>query len=587
MKHSPFACRKFALGPASLLLALAFNAHALAQSADFSSQPAIIQSAGLVQPVQAKSAMAVSQHYLATEVGRDILKRGGNAVDAAVAMGFALAVVLPRAGNISGGGFMMVHLAEENRTLAIDYREMAPKAAHRNMFLGSDGKPDAMISRFSHRAAGVPGTVAGLHHAWKNYGSMPWKSLLAPAIRLAKKGFAVSHSMHRSLGRARHMQRNAEAQRLFYDANGEPLAAGAKLVQPQLAKTLQLIARSGPDGFYKGSVADAIVAEMRRNKGLITHEDLANYRVVERQPVEGTYRGLRIRSMPPPSSGGVHLIQMLNVLEGYDLASMGKSSADSLHLLTETMKPAFADRAKHLGDPDFHAVPLRHLLSKDYAAEMRESISQKRARASDKITASRVLPAESPETTHFSVVDAAGNAVANTYTLNFSYGSGIMVPGAGILLNNEMDDFSAQPGVANAYGLIGGEANAVEAGKRPLSSMTPTMVFDSAGLRLVTGSPGGSLIITTVLLHLVDVFDFGLNIAEAMHTPKIHHQWLPEVLFYERGLSPDTLKELEKRGHTLRASGYRGSLESIAIQADGTRLGAADPRQPDGNAAGY
>ena len=560
---------------------------AQAQRPSVAQQSAIIRAQSRIHPVHGASGMVVTQHRIASEVGRRILQQGGNAVDAAVATGFALAVVLPRAGNLAGGGFMLVHLRKSGETVAIDYREKAPAAAHRNLFLNAQGEADSNLSRFSHRSAGVPGTVAGLHHAWKTYGSLPWKKILQPAIKLADKGFAISRDMHSSLARAHHMQRNPAARAIFYKADRSPKDAGTQLRQRDLAKTLRLISKEGPSAFYTGEIAAALVAEMERGDGIITADDLANYSVVERQPVRGTYRGYEVVAMPPPSSGGIHLIQMLNILEGYDLRTAGYGSAASLHLLAEAMKPAFADRSVHLGDSDFYRVPTQWLISKTYAEEVRDDIHTKKARPSSDIQAGTASDYESPQTTHFSVVDKEGNAVANTYTLNFSYGSGIAVPGTGMLLNNEMDDFSSKPGVPNAYGLLGSEANAIEAGKRPLSSMVPTLMFEDGQLRLVTGSPGGSRIITTVLQQIVNLVDFDLNVAESVYAPRIHHQWQPAVLSHEKGFSPDTLKLLEKWRHQLREVRPNCALQSITVAPDGALMGASDPRRPDGAALGY
>lgn len=553
---------------------------------NLSPQTPIIGVESLTYPVYAENGMVASQHYLATHVGLEVLKKGGNAIDAAVATAFALAVVLPQAGNLGGGGFMLIHL-DNGDTLALDYREMAPNAAHRDLFLDANGNVDSNLSRFSHRAAGVPGTVAGMHHAWSEYGSLPWKKLLAPAIALAAKGFPVSRELHNALTRARHLRQNPASRKIFYRADGTVPAVGSLLVQKNLAQTLRAIAKHGADAFYRGSIARAIVAEMSVGGGLITADDLSAYHIVERVPVRGTYQGFEIVSMPPPSSGGIHLIQMLNILEGYDLRDGGKNSAQTLHLMAEAMKPAYADRSVHLGDPDFYTVPTEWLLSKTYAAQLRTQINPHRARPSADIRAGFPDDSESSQTTHFSIVDRHGNAVSNTYTLNFSYGSGITVPGTGMLLNNEMDDFAAKPGVANAYGLLGSHANAIAGGKRPLSSMTPTLVFEDGQLRLVTGSPGGGRIITTVLQHILDLIDFDLNIAESAQAPRIHHQWQPPLLSHEHGISPDTLKLLTQMGHVLRQVPPNCSLQSVALAADGTLMGASDPRRPDGLAAGY
>ncbi|MDZ7643160.1 MAG: gamma-glutamyltransferase [Woeseiaceae bacterium] len=537
-------------------------------------------------PVLDSGGMVASQSATATEVGAAVLAQGGNAVDAAVAVGFALAVTLPRAGNIGGGGFMLVHLGETGETVALDYREMAPPRATRDMFLDADGNVDPERSRFSHLASGVPGTVAGLHAAHDRYGSLPWRELLQPAIRLAHDGIIVSHDLAGLLAARRERLGASEASlRYFYKDDGSAYAPGERLRQRDLARTLRLIARQGPDAFYRGDIADLIVAEMERNGGLIDAAALAAYRPVFREPVIGSYRGHDIVSMPPSSSGGVHIIQMLNVLEHFPVAEYGPGSADSVHLLTEVMKLAYADRSKHLGDMDYYDVPLDWLTSKDYGAELARGIDMASARPSADIAAGTVPPAESPDTTHFSIMDGDGNAVANTYTLNFSYGSGISVPGAGFLLNNEMDDFAAKPGVPNAFGLIGGEANAVQPGKRPLSSMTPALVLKDGRPWLATGSPGGSRIITSVLQMLVNVIDHGMNIADATATPRIHHQWLPDELQLESGFSPDTVAELRRRGHNVTASQAMGSLQSV-MRGDELFRGASDPRRPGAGSAG-
>jgi len=567
---------KWALGIAVMPLA----AHAIAVN-ELPQQPPIIEYNHAFIPSIAKQGMVSSQEAIATQVGADILAAGGNAVDAAVAVGFALAVTLPQAGNVGGGGFMMVHLAESNRQIAIDYREMAPVRAHRDMFLDSSGEVDRERAGYSHLAAGVPGTVAGLLHALEKYGTMSRAQVLEPAIKLAKDGFKVNYGLESGLiARTARLTANAATAKAYYKANNEPYRAGELLVLPDLAKTLKRISDHGRDGFYKGVTADLIVAEMERHGGLIDHEDLEGYKVVERMPVRGQYKGYEVVSMPPPSSGGVHLIQMLNILEGYDLKASGQNSAKSLHLMIEAMRRAYADRSKHLGDPDFYAVPVKQLTDKGYAAELRSTIDPEQASKSIDISPSKLLPDDGPNTTHFSVSDRHGNLVSNTYTLNYSYGSGITVEGAGFLLNNEMDDFSAKPGSPNAYGLIGDEANAVEPKKRPLSSMTPTLVFEKGQPMAATGSPGGSTIITVVLQTVLNMVEFDQNVATATAAPRIHHQWLPDRTIAEPGISPDTVRILESMGHKIVDRKFTlGSTQSVAIDGE-YHYGYSDPRRP-------
>jgi gamma-glutamyltranspeptidase/glutathione hydrolase len=526
--------------------------------------------------------MVSAQNRLSSEIGAKVLAEGGNAIDAAVAVGFSLAVTLPRAGNLGGGGFMLVHDAANDETIAIDYREQAPRRATRDMYLDADGNVDRQLSMFSHMAAGVPGTVAGFYLAHQEYGSLPWERLLQPAIDLARNGVPVSFDLATLLSRRQErMCRYEAACGYFYKEGGEPYSPGEILVQADLANTLELIAKNGPDAFYKGPVADLIVAEMERGGGLVDAESLAAYAPAVREPARGTYRGYEVVSMPPPSSGGIHIVQMLNILENFPLASFGYGSADSFHLLTETFRLAYADRSEHLGDPDFYEVPLAWLMSKEYAREQAATIDMKQARKSEDVAPGVAPVPESEDTTHFSIIDAEGNVVANTYTLNFSYGSSIAVAGAGFLLNNEMDDFVAKPGVPNAYGLLGGDANAIAAGKRPLSSMTPTIVFADGEAWFATGSPGGSRIITTVLQMIVNVIDHGMNIAEATAAPRIHHQWFPDVLQLEPGISPDTVLLLQERGHDIKESrSTMGSVQAVAVR-DGVFRGAADPRRPN------
>ncbi|HEY4316232.1 MAG TPA: gamma-glutamyltransferase [Herbaspirillum sp.] len=540
----------------------------------------------IVTPVHARHGMVVSEQRLATQVGLDILKRGGNAVDAAAAVGFALAVVLPNAGNLGGGGFMLIHDAKSGKDVALDFREIAPLAATRDMFLDAQGNPVPGGSTYSHLAVGVPGTVAGMSLALKKYGTMPLSEVIAPAIRLARGGFTISDTLGEALaGERDHMGQWASSRAIFFK-DGRPLKSGEKLVQTDLAHSMQLIGREGPAAFYEGAIARKIVAEMARHGGAISAADLKDYRVVERQPIAGDYRGYRVVSMPPPSSGGVHIIEMLNILERYPLREYGVDSAQTIHLMAETMKLAYADRAEHLGDPDFVKVPSKGLISRAYADKQAARIDPEHATPSSAIKAGQPQAYESDQTTHFSVADKYGNVVATTYTLNLNFGSGIVAGGTGITLNNEMDDFSIKAGVANAFGLTGGDANAVGAGKRPLSSMSPTIVLKDGKPFLVTGSPGGSRIITTVLQTILNVIDHRMNIAEAAMAPRIHHQWMPDRLRIEKGLSRDTLRLLEQKGYTLALEAPMGRTQTIQLTPGGFD-GFSDTRDPDGAALGY
>ena len=550
---------------------------------------AIISNKDRHHPVYAANGVVASQEARATNVGVNILAHGGNAIDAAVAVGFTLAVTLPRAGNLGGGGFMMLHHRGSGETLALDYREMAPGLAHRDLYLDNKGNVDKDKARFSHASVGVPGTVAGLVEAHRRYGDLSLAQVMAPAIALAENGLAVTPGLARSLAkRQKRLSKWPASAAVFYKPDGSLYQIGDTLVQSDLAKSLRRIATTAGRDFYTGETAKAIAAEMRRHDGLITLADLAAYKPVWRQPAWGNYRGHKIASMPPPSSGGVHLIQMLNMLEGYPLAATGHNSAVSLHTMVEVMKLAYADRAQHLGDPDFWQVPIKGLTAKAYGKSLAARIDPLRARPSAEIKHGNPAPYESNETTHFSVMDKAGNVVSNTYTLNFSFGTGIVAAGTGILLNNEMDDFSAKLGVPNAFGLLGGEANAIQGGKRPLSSMTPTIVFKDGQPLLATGSPGGSRIITMVLQILLNVIDHGMNIAEATAAPRIHHQWLPDKLFLEQGISPDTLALLAQRGHKPTPSRAAGSVQSVMQTPDGSGfLGASDPRSLGALTAGY
>ncbi|MCP1439243.1 gamma-glutamyltranspeptidase/glutathione hydrolase [Erwinia persicina] len=539
-------------------------------------------------PVKEQHGMVASVDALATQAGVDVLKRGGNAVDAAIAVGYALAVTHPQAGNLGGGGFMLIRTASGHAT-AIDFREMAPIKASRDMFLDAQGNADGKKSLTSHLASGVPGTVAGFALANKEYGTLPLAQLIAPAIRLAEKGIVVNEALADDLkvyGKEV-LITHPNSKAVFYKADGQPYARGEKLVQHNLARSLRLIATQGPDAFYKGEIASEIAAEMAANGGLIGKADLANYKAVERKPISGTYRGYEVFSMPPPSSGGIHIVEILNILENFDLAKMGFGSADAMQVMAEAEKHAYADRSEYLGDPDFVKVPWQALTSKAYAKSLAQQIDVNKALPSTEIKPGKLAPYESNQTTHFSVVDKQGNAVAVTYTLNTYFGSGIVAGKSGILLNNEMDDFSAKPGTPNIYGLVGGEANAVQPYKRPLSSMSPTIVAKDGKTWLVTGSPGGSRIITTVLQMVVNSIDFGMNVAEATNAPRFHHQWLPDQLRVEKGFSPDTLKLLEAKGQHVKVLPAMGSTQSIMIGPDGTLYGASDPRSVDDLTAGY
>lgn len=564
------------------------------EPADAAAANALLSYPSLFHAVKADRGIVAAQDLLAAEVGRDILAKGGNVVDAAVATGFALAVTHPQAGNIGGGGFMLIKLADRDEVIAIDYREKAPAAATRDMFLGADGEVDNMRARFSHLSSGVPGSVMGLTTALENYGTMKLKDVMAPAIRLADKGFPVSGALADALGEYRErFERDPSTKGYLLKADGSPYARGETLVQKDLARTLKAIAAQGAAGFYEGAVADLIVKEMTANGGVITREDLKNYDAAERAPVVGEFRGYEIVSMPPPSSGGVHLIEMLNVLEGYDLRSLGHNSADYLGLLVEAMRRAYADRSEYLGDPDFIKVPVARLIDKAYAETLRGAIRIGRATKSEAVKPGLGPLDESEQTTHYSVMDAAGNAVAVTTTLNFTFGNSYSVDGAGFLLNNEMDDFAAKAGAPNGFGLLGARANEIEPGKRPLSSMTPTIVVKDGKAVFATGSPGGSTIITVVLQNVLNILEFGMNPMQANAAPKVHHQWQPDRIIAEPGVPVDTIRLMEERGFIF-ARGPDGRLlqrplgRTNTVMREGeTLLGAADPREPDGGVGAY
>jgi len=559
----------------ALVLALACIPTAIAQERGVYSPPDL----AVVRAVPAEHGMVVAQEKLAAEIGADILRQGGNAVDAAVATGFALAVTYPRAGNLGGGGFMVIHSAERREDAAIDYRETAPAAITRDVFLGPDGKPDADKSRNSALGIGVPGTVAGLALALEKYGSgrFTLAQILQPAIELARDGFVIADDTADTLpDMYRRMARWPNSAKKFFRDDGSPLRDGDRLVQPDLAATLSVIAEQGPRGFYEGPVAEKLAKAVGDAGGIMTADDLKSYQAVIRSPARGNYRGYDIVSMPLPSSGGTVLLETLNILEGFPMPDIRQGSATSLHLIIEAMKRAYADRAHYLGDPAFVNAPTNILLTKEYAARQRAGIELGRATpAADKLSASP--PREGSNTTHYSVVDSGGNAVSNTYTLNFPYGLGLVADGTGVLLNNELDDFTAAPGASNAFGLVGFEANLPGPGKRPLSSMSPTIVLKDGKPVLVTGTPGGSRIISAVLQIVIDVLDYNMDVAAAVAAPRVHHQWMPDVVRVERGFPPQTLDALRAKGHQVIEPLGQTSANSIAITPNGL-LGAPDPR---------
>jgi gamma-glutamyltranspeptidase/glutathione hydrolase len=547
-----------------------------------------IGSAAPKTPVRMAHGMVVAADPLAARVGEKILEQGGNAIDAAVATGFALAVTYPGAGNIGGGGFMVIRFAD-GKTATIDYREKAPAAATRTMYLDSAGTFNSDNSTYGHLASGVPGSVAGMLAALERYGTMKRAVVMAPAIALAGNGFLLNSHLASSLRRTiPHFLKYPGSVKSFTN-NGEPLAEGITWKQPDLAHTLSVIAKKGRDGFYRGEVASKLVAEMKRGGGLITQRDLDMYQPVFRDAVRGTYRGYDVISMPPPSSGGIAVVQLLNILEPFDLHAYGWNSAQTVHLMTEAMRRVYADRAEFLGDPDFFTVPQRGLVSKKYAADRRAGIDLLRASKSEEISHGTPAAHESEETTHYSVADKYGNCVSVTTTLNGGYGSCVTVEGAGFLLNDEMDDFSAKPGAPNAYGLIGNEANSIAPGKRMLSSMAPTILVKNNEPFMVIGSPGGSTIITTVLQVIVNVIDFGMNIKEAVDAPRIHHQWLPDKVYYEKGaLTPVAQDSLRAMGHLIEErKGTQGLAEGLLFDAKKKTIEGASDARGYGEAAGW
>ena len=537
-------------------------------------------------PTRAAHGMVVSQNAIASKIGSDVLRDGGTAIDAAIATAFALAVVHPSAGNIGGGGFI-VYRPASGEPVTYDFREMAPAGASPTMFL-KDGKYDSTIHHQGYLSVGVPGTVAGLHAAWKDHGKLPWKRLVQPAIELASNGFVLSDGLARSIAGVLPRMKAYPASVAQFSKNGVAYEAGETFKQPDLGRTLTRIAEQGPAGFYEGETARLLAQDMKAHGGLITEADLKAYKAEKRAPVRGTYRGYEIISMPPISSGGTALLEMLNILEGYDLTAAGAGSAQAAHLMTEAMRRAYADRARYLGDPAFNPqMPIARLISKDYATGLRKSIAPDRASVSS--PSAFEWPGESDETTQLSVVDDARNAVSLTYTLEGGFGAMMVVPGAGFLLNNEMGDFNAGPGLTTAEGLIGTDPNLAAPGKRMLSSMTPTIVTKDGQLFMVTGSPGGRTIINTVLQTILNVIDFGMNAQEAVDAARIHHQWLPDRISYERnGLSPDTIAILKARGHQLQAGGSQGVAQVIILNGRDKKLeGGCDRRAPDGGAIGY
>ena len=550
----------------------------------FNLEATIFNSKAIVHPEVGENGMVVSQHYLATNVGHSILEEGGNAYDASIAVAFALAVVLPRAGNIGGGGFMIMFDETSQQSYSIDYREVAPEAATKNMFLSSDGSVNKIKARQGVLSIGVPGTVYGMWEVHKKFGSLPWSKLLAPAIQLAEDGFLVSPFMADALNRRyEKLGKYKDFNRIFY--SNYPVKMSQRLKQPNLANTLKIISVNGAKGFYEGEVAKKIDAFMKQNGGLITKKDLKNYRPIWRETLQGTFNEFEIVSMGPPSSGGIHVIQMLNILENYDLMKMGHNSPTYTALLTESMKYAYADRSKYLGDPQFYDVPVQSLISKEYAKNIYKKIKLNQITSSDTINPGSELKHESMDTTHFSVADKNGNIVSNTYTLNSGYGSGVIINGTGILMNNEMDDFVSAPGAPNQFGLIGGEANKIEPFKRPLSSMSPTIVLENGKPVFATGSPGGSRIITTVLQFLLNTLVFKMEISDATIAPRIHHQWKPDVLMLETGFDMLHAKKIESFGQKIYLSGPGTALESIEIK-DGLFYGFGDTRRPDSSAKG-
>ena len=529
---------------------------------------------------QGRAYGVATQEPLATQVGRDMLAQGGNAVDAAIAVASTLAVTLPEAGNLGGGGFMLIYIKKHDKVYALDYREKAPIAAWKTMFVNQNNIVNKQLSRHSLWASGVPGTVAGLHKAWKNFGSLSWKECLAPAIQYAEKGFPVPTRLHNNLKKAQldFLERNKHPLPFFPENNA--IQVGETLIQPELAQSLKWIAEDGPKAFYNGPISERISAFMKQEKGLITSDDFIQYEAIFRDPVSGSYHDYTIYSMPPPSSGGIHLLQMLQMMEPLPLKKWGYQHPNGIQAMTEAMNLVYQDRAKYLGDPDFVSIPQADLLNPSRNLTLSNSIQSiikqsKRPSPNNKPPA--ITQHESHDTTHFSIIDAEGNMVSNTYTLNFRFGNKRMVPGTGILLNNEMDDFAAAPNIANAYGLVGSEANSIQPEKRMLSSMTPTLVFKDNAPWLATGSPGGSRIITIVFQTLINMMDYDMNLVEASHAPRIHHQWVPKHLYVEEGIAPNSLDTLVQKGYSLKANPTIGSIQSV-LRINEVTFSVSDPR---------
>tara|TARA_B100000768_G_scaffold17228_1_gene15752 strand:+ start:17193 stop:18920 length:1728 start_codon:yes stop_codon:yes gene_type:complete len=558
-------------------------------SYNLNAQNLVLNPSSITHPVLASKGMVATQHYLASKVGEDILSQGGNAYDAAVAVGFALAVVLPRAGNIGGGGFMVMHDASSKENFSIDYREKAPLKASRDMYLNADGTVNSLRSTIGYLAIGVPGSVYGMWEVHQKFGSMTWEELLQPAIKLANDGFVMSPYMTMTLNRVhKKLSQFSTTESIFY--KNYPIEFNTSLTQPDLARTLTLIAQNGVAGFYEGEVADKIVDAMEKNGGLISHRDLKKYRPSWRKPLSSKYKGMDIITMGPPSSGGIHLIQMLNILENHDLQAYGHNNPRYVSLLAEVMKYAYADRSKYLGDPDFFEVPIDELTSKGYAKKINQKLKLFKFMTpppspSTSIEPGEYMRKESIETTHYSIADQYGNIISNTYTLNSSFGSGVTIEGTGILMNNEMDDFSSSPGTPNQFGLLGGEANKIVPEKRPLSSMTPTIVLKDDLPYFATGSPGGSRIITSVLQSILNIVDFELEVSDAILAPRVHHQWYPDILQLEKSYNSQHAETLAKKGYEVLMINPATALQIVMIK-NNFYYGFGDTRRPDSLAIG-
>ena len=553
-------------------------------SISLSANSPVLKKESITHPEVGLEGMVVTQHYLASEVGVAILNKGGNAYDATIAVAFALAVVLPRAGNIGGGGFTVLYNSSDESFQSLDYREKAPLAASKNMYLDKNGDVISNLSTLGYKAIAVPGTVDGMWELHKKYGSMDWKELIVPSIKLAKEGFKVSPLMADTLNRNyKSLSKFSETKKIFFQEN--PVKFNSLLIQKDLAKTLEKISNNGRNGFYKGDVAQKIVADMKRNDGLITFDDLENYKSKWRKPLIRKYKNFEVITMPPPSSGGLHLIQMLNILENFDLKSMKHNSPSYVLLLNEVMKYAYADRSQYLGDPDYVDVPVNKLISKDYAESISKKITIDSVTQSDDIKAGMYIDLESDETTHFSIADKYGNLVSTTYTLNSSFGSKVVIAKTGILMNNEMDDFSSAPGVPNQFGLLGGKFNEIQPSKRPLSSMTPTIVFKNNSPFLILGTPGGSRIITAVLQNFLNIAEFEMNLADSINKPRVHQQWYPDLLFLEKGFDELHAEKITELGQEVYFMDPGTALESIMIE-NNYFYGYGDTRRPDSKAIG-